>query len=197
MPPCSTPDCSSTRTAQDCNWAGIACQAWQIVALAMPCTTLSDGSNTGCALMGSPLDTLTQVTLPFYSCVYTSFQRSLQHLYLDLTGRSAYIKDHLQHTVPITLGQTMLFLLHPCQHTLCLFQISVHHAVHAVHLPSPLNTATRCRCAACNSLILAATTCKAHCHLPLQALCRLWSPCTLAATPSAAPCHQPGEQCPA
>lgn len=49
-PPCSTSDCSSTRTAQDCNWAGIACQDWQIMAVAMPCTVLSDGSTTGWAL---------------------------------------------------------------------------------------------------------------------------------------------------
>lgn len=76
MPPCSTSDCSSTHTAQDCNWAGIACQGWQIVVLAMPCTVLSDGSNTGCALMGSPLDTLTQVRLPYCSCMREAFQHS-------------------------------------------------------------------------------------------------------------------------
>ena len=59
--PCSTANCSSSSSAQDCNWAGIVCQNWQIVALAVPCTVLSDGSHTGCALMGSPLDILTQV----------------------------------------------------------------------------------------------------------------------------------------
>ena len=59
--PCGSANCSNSRGARDCNWAGIACRNWDIVALAMPCTILSDGSHTGCALIGSPLDILTQV----------------------------------------------------------------------------------------------------------------------------------------
>lgn len=66
--PCSTANCSSSSSAQDCDWAGIACQNWQIVALVVPCTVLSDGSHTGCALMGSPLDILTQVGQAGWHC---------------------------------------------------------------------------------------------------------------------------------
>lgn len=59
--PCSSANCSTNVSTQDCNWAGIACQNWEIVALVAPCTTLPDGRDIGCALLGSPLDILTQV----------------------------------------------------------------------------------------------------------------------------------------
>lgn len=59
--PCSSANCSTNVSTRDCNWAGIACQNWEVVALVAPCTTLPDGRDIGCALMGSPLDILTQV----------------------------------------------------------------------------------------------------------------------------------------
>ena len=78
--PCSTANCSSSSSAQDCNWAGIACQNWQIVALVVPCTVLSDGSHTGCALMGSPLDILTQVgQARWHCCLEHKMQSLFQH----------------------------------------------------------------------------------------------------------------------
>ncbi|KAL3150413.1 hypothetical protein ABBQ32_000251 [Trebouxia sp. C0010 RCD-2024] len=88
--PCGSANCSNSRAAQDCNWAGIACRDWDIVALAMPCTVLSDGSHTGCTLMGSPLDILTQ--LP-----------SL--IFLDLSG------NYLQGTLPPAFATALPQLL--------------------------------------------------------------------------------------
>ena len=60
--PCSTADCSSNSNAQDCNWAGIACQGGIVVALAVPCTVQSNGGTGACALNGAPLDSLSQVS---------------------------------------------------------------------------------------------------------------------------------------
>lgn len=61
--PCSTADCNSNKIAQECNWAGIACQNEQVVALAVPCTVQSDGATGACALQGAPLDSLAQVSI--------------------------------------------------------------------------------------------------------------------------------------
>ena len=61
--PCSTADCNSNKIAQDCNWAGIACQNGQVVALAVPCTVQSKGATGACALQGAPLDSLAQVSI--------------------------------------------------------------------------------------------------------------------------------------
>lgn len=65
--PCSTADCNSNKIAQDCNWAGIACQNGQVVALAVPCTVQSNGATGACALQGAPLDSLAQVSIVMFS----------------------------------------------------------------------------------------------------------------------------------
>ncbi|DBB12932.1 TPA: hypothetical protein ACH3X3_005684 [Trebouxia sp. C0006] len=84
--PCSTADCNSNKIAQDCNWAGIACQNGQVVALAVPCTVQSNGATGACALQGAPLDSLAQVT-------------SLK--LLDLSGNA------LQGTLPAAIGTAL------------------------------------------------------------------------------------------
>ncbi|KAL0029963.1 hypothetical protein WJX77_010085 [Trebouxia sp. C0004] len=84
--PCSTADCNSNKIAQDCNWAGIACQNGQVVALAVSCTVQSNGATGACALQGAPLDSLAQVT-------------SLK--LLDLSGNA------LQGTLPAAFGTAL------------------------------------------------------------------------------------------
>ncbi len=76
--PCSTADCNSNKTAQDCNWAGIACQNGQVVALAVPCTVQSNGATGACALQGAPLDSLAQVSSVMFS-IGSQLQASTEH----------------------------------------------------------------------------------------------------------------------
>lgn len=74
--PCSTSDCSSSSNTEDCTWAGIACQAGQVVALAMPCTVLSTGATGACALQGYPLDSLVQVSASHLDLPMLRLQRT-------------------------------------------------------------------------------------------------------------------------
>ena len=75
--PCSTADCSSDSNAQDCNWAGVACQNGVVVALAVPCTVQSNGSTGACALNGAPLDSLVQVRSLMQHCFAPGHGRNL------------------------------------------------------------------------------------------------------------------------
>lgn len=65
-PPCNTSNCNFGATLPDCNWAGIACENWQIVALTVPCTPQPSGNPGTYALQtkigGSPLNALTRIT---------------------------------------------------------------------------------------------------------------------------------------
>lgn len=97
--PCSTADCNSNKVAQDCNWAGIACQNGQVVALAVPCTVQSNGATGACALQGAPLDSLAQVSIVAFD-VCSQLQASTVH-----AGACAYFL--LLHPCPACVPGTM------------------------------------------------------------------------------------------
>ena len=65
VPPCNTSNCNFGATLPDCNWAGIACENWQIVMLSVPCTSQPNGYPGDCALQtkvgGFPLNALAHV----------------------------------------------------------------------------------------------------------------------------------------